>query len=391
LDTQREIELLRCCAGLSLSPARETRARELLRAELNWPALLAAAKRHGLTPLLHRHLSGSLAELVPAESLRQLHEVFRQNAVRNLFMTGELCRLLKLCEGGGVTALPYKGPALAIDAYGDLSLRQFGDLDVLIRREDLGRITKLLLAEGYEPEFELSGAREAAFQKWWYVQPFRHGATGIYLEVHWAVAPRFFSFGLKTEELWTRLRTMTLGECEVRVPSVADTLLLLCVHGAKDTWARLEWVAALAEFVRRHGEIDWHQSLRQARALGVERILLLGLKLARELAQIELPEFVSARIEASRSVRSLSARVAGELTQREKSFQSFFGRASFHLRSRERVADRARYCLRAAAATSPSEWDLLPLPANLFFLYTLVRPFRKAKGLLTESRARRRG
>jgi hypothetical protein len=362
-----------------------------LRAGVDWPALHTAAKRHGLTPLLYRHLSGSLAELVPAERLRQLREVFRQNAVRNLFMTGELTRLLSLFEGGGVLALPYKGPALAVDAYGDLSLRQFGDLDVLIRRGDLGRVTRVLTAEGYEPEFELSGTREAAFQKWWYVQPFRHAGTGVYLEIHWAVAPRFFSFGLKTEELWTRLRTVALGDYEVRVPSVADTLLLLCVHGAKDTWARLEWVAALAEFVRRHGEIDWHESLRQARALGVERILLLGLRLARELSEIELPEFVAARVEASRPVRSLSARVAGELTQREKSFQSFFGRASFHLRSRERVADRARYCLRAAAATSPSEWDLIPLPANLFFLYSLVRPFRFAKGLLAGGRKGRRG
>lgn len=390
MDTRKEIELLRCCAALSLTPGREARAGELLRGGLDWGALFAAAKRHGLSPLLYRHLSGGLAGLVPPAELGRLRQVFRQNAVRNLFMAGELCRLLELCGRGGVSALAYKGPALAVDAYGDLSLRQFGDLDVLIRRRDLSRATALLSAEGYVPEFELSGAREAAFQKWWYVQPFRNEATGVYLELHWAVAPRFFSFGLETEDLWRRRRTVALGDREVWVPSVPDTLLLLCVHGAKDTWARMEWVAALAEFVRRH-EIDWRESLRQARGLGVERILLLGLKLARELSGVELPAFVAERVEASRPVRALSARVAGELAQREKSFQSFFGRASFHLRARERVADRARYCLRAAAATSPSEWDLLPLPANLFFLYPLVRPFRFAKGLLSGGDARRKG
>jgi hypothetical protein len=391
LETRREIELLRCCAALALSPEREARARELLREGVEWDALRAAAKSHGLTPLLFRHLSGTLADEVSAEQLERLREVYRQNAVRNLFMTGELSRLLGLFERAGVAALAYKGPALALDAYGDLTLRQFGDLDLLIRRRDLGRVTALLAAEGYEAEFELSGVREAAFQKWWYVQPFRHAGSGIYLEIHWAVAPRFFSFALETEDLLTRSRTLGLGDGEARVPSVQDTLLLLCVHGAKDTWARLEWVAAVAEFVRRHTEIDWRESLRQAQGLGAERILLLGLKLARELSEVELPDFVVERIESSSSLRSLSARVAGELSQGEKSFQSFFGRASFHLRSRERVADRARYCLRAATATSPSEWDLFPLPGRLFFLYSLVRPLRFAKGLLSEGTARRDG
>jgi len=390
LEPRREIELLRCCASLTLSPERESRARELLREGTDWPALLAAAKRHGLTPLLYRHLSGTLSEFVPTVASDELREQFRQNAVRNLFMAGELCRLLELFGSGGVAALAYKGPALAVDAYGDLSARQFGDLDILIRRRDLGRVTSLLVAEGYEPEFELSGAREVAFQKWWYVQPFRKPGAAAYLEVHWAVAPRFFSFGLETEELWSRRRAVRLGGRDVPVPSIGDTLLLLCVHGAKDTWARMEWVAALAEFVRRH-EIDWRESLRQARSLGAERILLLGLMLARELSEVELPDFVVERIERSRPLRALSARVSGELTRREKSFQSFFGRASFHLRSRERVADRARYCLRAAAATSPSEWDMVPLPGPLFFLYPLVRPLRYAKGLLTESGERRRG
>ncbi|HEV2765286.1 MAG TPA: hypothetical protein VGV38_20045, partial [Pyrinomonadaceae bacterium] len=46
------------------------------------------------------------------------------------------------------------------------------------------------------------------------------------------------------------------------------------------------------------------------------------------------------------------------------------------------VRDRARYCARVAAATSPEEWDLLPLPPRFFFVYSFLRPLRLAKNFL---------
>ena len=371
-----------CCARRRLDAAREARARELLRGGINWDEFLRASLRQGVMPLVYRQLSGRLADAVPAERLRLFRQKYQLNAVRNTERAGRLCRLLKLFERHGVGAVPYKGPALAVDAYGDLTLRQFGDLDVLIRPGDLARATELLAAEGYEPEFQLSGAREEAFKKWWYVQPFSKADDGVYLELHWSVAPRFFSFDLDAD-LWTRLRALELVGSEVRVFSVRDTLLLLCVHGAKDLWARLEWVCALSEFVaRRADELDWREAVESARARGGERMLLLGLLLARELYDAELPDLVRRRIEASPGLKSLASQVVGELFSDEKSFDRFLGRAAFHLRARERAADRARYCARVAASTSPEEWDLLPLPPRLFFLYSFVRPLRLARGWL---------
>ena len=349
---------------------------------MDWDEFLRASLRQGVMPLVYRQLNDRLADAVPPERLQLFRRKYQLNAVRNTERAGRLCRLLKLFGRHGVGAIPYKGPALAVDAYGDLTLRQFGDLDMLIRPGDLAGATELLTAEGYEPEFQLSGAREEAFKKWWYVQPFSKPDDGVYLELHWSVAPRFFSFDLDAK-LWTRLRTVELAGSHVKVFSVGDTLLLLCVHGAKDLWARLEWVCALSEFVARHaGEIDWREVVESARARGGERMLLLGLRLARELYETEMPDFVLRRIEASPGLRSLASQVVGELFGEDKSFDRFLGRTAFHLRARERAADKARYCARVAAATSPEEWDLLPLPPRLFFLYSFVRPLRLAKGLL---------
>ena len=48
--------------------------------------------------------------------------------------------------------LVLKGPVLAVDLYGDVSLRTSGDLDILIPINDLDKAENFLLKLGYEKD-----------------------------------------------------------------------------------------------------------------------------------------------------------------------------------------------------------------------------------------------
>lgn len=377
MSKRDEIELLLCCARMEMNPERAARVRELLRrTNLDWEYLQKIALRGGVMPLVYRQLSTNFADAVPAAHLEYLRECFRHNTARNLMRTGELCEILRLLAAGGVDAIAYKGPALALDVYGELSLRQFSDLDVLVRERDVRRATELLSANGYVPEFELSATQQKVFMHSWYVQPFSRGDGIYHLELHWAIAPRFFSFPLETEQLWARARTLKLAGMEALVPGREDLLLLLCVHGAKDLWLRLEWICAVAELVRASVEVDWERLHSRAAALGSERMLLLGLHLAHTLLDVALPESIRHKAEASTQVKALAAQVVENLFAETKTAASFKRQTLFHTRARERMTDKLRYYGRVAVATSPAEWELLPLPQRLFFVYSLVRPVR---------------
>ncbi len=373
-----EIELLFCCARTVGAETVDTRIRTLLNQGLDWDKLLRLSMKHGVMPLVYRRMSKNFAEEVPSSALLKLRERYQANAARNTFLTGELLRLMNILECEGINVLPYKGPALSIDAYNDLTLRNYSDLDVLIRQKDLAQATVLLTKEGYEGEFILEGERAQFFTKLWYVQPFRNPQSGVYLEVHWKVAPLFFSFDIDVDKFWESPRKLSLAGREIDALSLQDTLLLLCVHGAKDYWSKLEWICALDGFIYRHSEIQWDEAFRRARLLGSERMLLLGLFLTNEVCGTQLPESIAVRVKGSNPVRVLADKVLGELIAQQSGLKSFFSRTSFHLGARERLSDRAKYCARVATATSPSEWDLFQLPPNLFFIYALVRPFRRA-------------
>ncbi len=63
---------------------------------------------------------------------------------------GELQRILDIFKSHGITAIPYKGPVLAIQAYGNLAFREFGDLDIFIQKQDFLKVKELLLDNGYK-------------------------------------------------------------------------------------------------------------------------------------------------------------------------------------------------------------------------------------------------
>src|SRR5205807_1728560 len=184
-------------------------------------------------------------------------------------------------------------------------LREFGDLDILVRRADVERAKRLLLSRGYWPELSVAASHEAALLTSGYHYPLRRD-DGLAVELHWNLAPREFPYPLDAEEVWTRLRPVQLGGGTVYTLGAEDLLLFLCAHGAKHCWWRRQWVADVAELIGREGGLDWDMIVRCARARGADRMLLLGLWLAHQLLDARTPESLLARARADPTVRALA-------------------------------------------------------------------------------------
>jgi hypothetical protein len=159
-----------------------------------------------------------------------------------------------------------------------------------------------------------------------------------------------------------------------------DLLLLLCVHGGKHCWCQLNWICDVAELLRAHPELDWDQVLEQARTRGGMRMLLLGLRLARDLLEAPVPDEVSEKIAADRKLEWLSGK-AWKWLFGDTPCSSKYEMWSFYLAMRERWRDRARYYLYLAyLAVTPTATDqaMVSLPRSVSALYYLTRPFRLA-------------
>jgi Uncharacterised nucleotidyltransferase len=131
-------------------------------------------------------------------------------------------QLLGVFEAHGIGTIPYKGPSLASCAPGNLALRQFGDLDLLLRKQDIPAARGLLIARGYRVAFALTPTYEAVYLQSSCELHFVHDRSGIFVELHSALSPRDFPFPLHWEELRGRLVSTSIGGREVRTLAPED-------------------------------------------------------------------------------------------------------------------------------------------------------------------------
>jgi hypothetical protein len=290
-------------------------------------------------------------------------------------LTGELARLLKSFNENGIKAVPYKGPALAVQLYGNLALRQFCDLDILVRESDVWKASDLITARGFEPHFRILEKKRTAFLRLSYVQLFRRDAGRTLVELHWGIAPRFFGIKFDAEAFWQHLEPMDLRGEKVAMPCAEDLLLMLCVHGAKDCWEKLEWVCSIAELLRGHHDFDWKRAWQLARQMRCQRMLVFALLLVHDLFDVPIPSQAAA-LSRSAKLRSLAQEVAQSFFADEARSAAFLQRLSFHLRLKDTLLDQLRHCVRLALTTTPVDWSVMPLPGGLSFAYPLLRAIR---------------
>jgi putative nucleotidyltransferase-like protein len=385
-DYRPEIELLLCCARTHVGPQVAGRINTLLGGRLDWDYLLRMLLAHGVMPLFHRNVAAVFPETLPKAVIDQTREYFRTHVQRNLFLTGELLRLLRLLTEHGIAALPYKGPVLAASVYGDVSLRDFSDLDILVQKKDILKSRELLISEGYRPRVPLTADQQVARLRSRNRKDFAFISEGsVKVELHWEIAGLAL-FPLEARRLWERVEHLPLGGTTVLNVAAEDLLLILCVHGAKHFFKRVEWICDIAELLAANPAIRWERVIEQATRLRTRRMLFLGLILANQLLDSKIPDQISRRISADRETKAIAGRVRRSLFSETDSASEMFKRHSHRISLREGFRDRMR--LRAyyfgdyfRALVTPNEEDrgVLRLPELLHFLYYLLRPIRLVK------------
>lgn len=374
-----EAELVLCCARARLGPDQLERIRTVLLRELDWPLLCAIADEHRVVPLVYWHLRDLAARHIPPTWMAVLRERFEGMAQHNLSLTCELVSILGLLEAHGLQAVPYKGPVLAVLAYQNLALREFGDLDILVRQREVARARQLLRARGYrdDPDWAASEQRFPARIPGQYL--FVHEDGSSLVELHTERTLRYFPKPLDFDALEPRLEDLSLGGRRIRSLAPEDLLPMLCVHGAKHFWSRLQWISDIAQLVRLPREMDWPLLRERSKQMNAERMLFLGLRLAKDLIGTEFPQEIARRVEADRAVRTLAMRVERRILGQDRSRQGVIQRSVFRVRSRESPWRGLRYLFRLATAPTEADWSAVRLPAPLRPLYSALRPLRLAR------------
>jgi len=377
-EKPREVDLLLQCARSCLNTQHVQHIQTLLQETLDWAYVTRMALQHGVMPLLYWNLNKACPDSVPANILQRLRTNFYQTSARNLSLAGELLKVLHHLKEHNIPAIPFKGPTLAISAYGNLSLRQFGDLDIFVHKRDLTRAAEILLSQGYQARNQLHQEHHTdPLEEKYHTFIRKDGLVGV--DLQWMIAGNHFSFKLDHKDWQARLAPVSLAGGTVLSFPPEVMLLILCVHGSKHCWTRLQWVCDVAELLRAHPRMDWERVIGLASQVGGQRMLTLGIVLAHDLlgttlSTEELKRFIQDEV-AESLVRQLRSQMFLDGEDAHESGDP----SAFYLKLRESWWDKAKYAMYLCVRRKPvaKARGSGPLPVSLAFLYYLLWPFLK--------------
>jgi hypothetical protein len=366
--------LLHCAAGDDSSEGADA-LRRLARGVTDWQSLIELASRHALVPLIAQELALAASDIVPAAVLSELRARSQQGVMRSLQLSGELVDAVHAMNAFGADPMPFKGPTLAVLVYGSLSLRQYEDLDILVRRQEVERARKALLSLGYSPASAFNESQRASIRLSGHHEQFVNAATRSTIELHWSLNNRSLSRDSFEHHWWENRQSVLIGGVEMRTLGVEQMLLYLCMHGGKHSWGRLSWLCDFQRALRAYPDAYWSRIWALARENGAARMVEIGLLLVESVLNGSALTAAAAQGRSpDAEAKEISALLAGRLRDQATRQSSVDFRVQ--LRARERKRDRLRYTWHVLAAPHQADVALLGLPRVLHSVYYIVRPVR---------------
>lgn len=371
MNLKPEEELILLCSRTSMDKEADIRIKELINGEVDWDQVMYKASFHGLKPLLYLNLKNYSDQLNVDLSFSK--DYLLNNARKNLLFLGELLKILKTFKNDEIIAIPYKGPVMAIDTYGNLALREFGDLDIYINKKDIENVKNVLKDSSYKKTLKLNSSKEAYYLK--SQRELKFKKDELMIEIHWNVAG--FSFSFPNEVYFPinqDFRSITLYNQEIKVFTNEDLILILSLHVAGHIWSRLSWICDIAELIMNSEDINWELVTDKARYLAIERILYLNLSLSQKLFDLTLPKNIQKSIKEDSMVEVLEKQVF-KLIFSPDNF-SFRNKVSLRFKMRENKLNGFKDILRILTIPQSDEWNSYGENVPMGLLYLLKRPLQ---------------
>lgn len=261
---------------------------------LDWAYIFQKSQLHRTAPLLYNNLKKFS---VPVHKV--LRAMYSRTAFCNMLYLEELKHIQEEFKRHGMRMVVLKGPVLARGVYGNIALRPFGDVDILVRGSDLSKIGPLLNSLGYsceDPEL---------YERYHYHSPFtKKGKINFLFELHWEFVDRFILNRVDMDKVWQ------VAGGEILPPEINVLYLLLHIHKHAflnkivysepnpGDWIfvnprgnRLIWYTDLYELIS-GCEIDWENVVELSKEWAIEHIVYCNLYVLNQLYPLHQVEHV---------------------------------------------------------------------------------------------------
>lgn len=372
-----EETILIYCSRAEMGPSVKNTIIKNISRGLDWGRLEHICSAHGLAPVVNKRIIEEFRDFIPGTIIANLRQSYFTDFRRNAILTQRLLRVLEMMEEQSIKAMPLKGPILAHELYGHISMRLFGDLDILTPSDQFDQATKTLFDDGWTCPYEsdapkLNRARNEKYREVMFLSP----DGRVALELHREVGYDHFLSGFSSELLWLDPVKIPYSNHMILSPKPEALLIYLCAHAASHGWQRLMWVSDVDRLIRSKPDLDWDMIVKESEDRNCLRAVYLGVLLAAWTMETPGPERIIFKAKRNPRIKSLSQSICRlmfkPINPTENKLRIFY----FRFRLIEKPLHGPLYLFHLLARP-PRKDPLLEMPMEAAFLQFMVRLSRK--------------
>jgi hypothetical protein len=245
---------------------------------------------HNRMAVLAKQVFARLNPFIPPDAqklLREQAERYERSASK---LGDALVTYLKSAETRGIPTIVLKGLWLCEKIYHLPSMRPGGDIDILVRHNDVDACLKLLAEQGID-EFWPNLLKDEYFTRHHLHQQRSSSDLNIWFEIHWALDHPYTLLTVDYDSIFERARPAQLLGAPLREMVVPDLLLSLAIHLVKHAVylpslvdhedmprviladGMLMYYLDVTEVLKQYTDIDWDLTIKLAREWGAVDIL----------------------------------------------------------------------------------------------------------------------
>jgi len=240
---------------------------DLNQRKINWEKLIRLANWHQVRPLLLEFLQLQDEQPeIPPKHLLALKQFAMGQAVTNMAFLGISVNLYQQLIAENVKGFLMKGALWAWLLYEKPVLREFGDIDFFIDKDDIGKGLTTLQRNGFAPDayrkylFNQEDLRTAYLDTDYQLplEPTREHTLQS-LEIQWRPSYPRYCYELSWEALSQNMISVHMAGSLIQIPNMENQLLMMVIHhGGVEQWDKLKYMADFVRLLRKFsGTLDW--------------------------------------------------------------------------------------------------------------------------------------
>lgn len=288
-------QLILSSAKLEPSVSELERLNDLIPQIENWDGLVAEIIARQTAPLFLKKLPLlTNRNLIPADAITKLQQAYYRSLSRGMVLYSTFEKVAEAFCIAGIQVVVLKGIYLSEWLYGDIALRQFSDMDLLVKKEDALQCLSILKNLGFKPSD--AAVTEFISSQSEIVHYAPMVLNNISVEVHIKLHRQSKHYDIKIDAFLSNAEKLLLRNKPVYGLELHDLLIHLCVHldkhfrGGHVQFTSFNDIVNLLEKFK--NEIDWTLLAQRSAYHACEQTVFKFLVLIHKFYNAALPKAI---------------------------------------------------------------------------------------------------